>query len=142
MRDGTKVGLAAGVAILAVVGISVGVYATDAATSGVRGGVELHKQNEDAGNRVSAIDQWTTNHKDVQDAIKALQIQGKVTDDGKNDPQQFYQTALTSCNDAVNTYDQLQSQSLVRDWKPTEYKLSYVGDTVCTDTFDITTLDQ
>lgn len=142
MRDGAIVGLAITGVVLVAVGVPTGIYMATAATSGVRGSINLHNQNEDATNRNASATLWTNAHKDVVRDIQALQRVGKQTKDGTvNDPQQFYSTAQDTCANSVATYNTLQDQPTTKDWKPTSFALNYDPTVVCTDTFDVSHLD-
>jgi len=114
--------------LVLVTGVSVGIYAANAGTSGVRGAVALHNQNNTAENRVAAEGQWNIAYKDVtRDVANLVSIRKQY---GTNDPQEFVITAETACTDAVTNYNELQSQPLTQGWKPASLPLSF-DDTTC-----------
>lgn len=122
-----KVGGLIAAGILVVGGVSVGIYAATASTSGVRGAVALHNQNNTAENRVAAEGQWNIAYKDVQRDISNLAAIKQTYK--ASDPQGFIITAQESCNDAVNTYNQLDKNPLTKGWKPATLPLEYDANT-------------
>lgn len=114
-----------------LVGIAISAYALTYTTSGVRGQVDLHNQNNTSTNIVAATGQWNIAYKDVQTAQSNLALTKSQYGNGQPDPQDFMYTSTEACNDAVNTYNTLQNEPLTKGHKPASLPMSFDPTTTC-----------
>lgn len=125
----SKPAIAAGIAggLILFVGLPVGLWAGGVIFSDTYNNGQEHKQNQDVSNRVAAAGTWQAAYKDVQRDVANLATVRSTYKDA--DPQGFILTAQTTCNEDVQTYNGLQTQPLMKDWKPDTLPASFDDDT-------------
>lgn len=116
MRENTKIGLVLVGSFLTLTAVGFGAWGIDIALSGPRGAANVYKQNQDANNRTSAAQTWQQSYNDVQRDITNLTTIKQMYK--TSDPQGFIVTSQTACNGDVAHYNGLQTQPLLKDWKP------------------------
>lgn len=124
-----KLAIAAGVTggVVLLVGLPIGLWAGGVIFSDTYNNGQQHKMNQSASNRVAAAGTWQAAYKDVQRDVANLATVRSTYKD--SDPQGFILTAQTACNEDVQTYNGLQTQPLMVDWKPANLPTSFDNDT-------------